>query len=101
MDTKAQQLQRQLDDDDEVRDEYQRLDQHPLATLVTKVKKFFDSVPDKRCLILITTIKPLAAQPTISMGKVHIAKVALRSERVNAMLLKLSIIFFITPPSIQ
>ncbi|GFW87246.1 hypothetical protein TNCV_5125981 [Trichonephila clavipes] len=40
----------------EVRDEYQRLAPHPLPTLVSKVKKLCDSVPDQRCLILITTI---------------------------------------------
>ncbi|GFR01381.1 hypothetical protein TNCT_596151 [Trichonephila clavata] len=30
--------------------------QHPLPTLVAKVEKFCDSVPDQRCLILITAI---------------------------------------------
>ncbi|GFY28232.1 hypothetical protein TNCV_4395661 [Trichonephila clavipes] len=40
----------------EVRNEYQRLDQHPLPTLVAIEKMFCDNVPDKRCLILITTI---------------------------------------------
>ncbi|GFW85645.1 hypothetical protein TNCV_852961 [Trichonephila clavipes] len=40
----------------EIRDEYLRLAHHPLQTLVAKVKKFCDSVPDQRCLILMTTI---------------------------------------------
>lgn len=40
----------------EIRDEYQRLAQHPLPTLVAQVKKFCDYVPDQRCLILITAI---------------------------------------------
>ncbi|GFS71557.1 hypothetical protein TNCV_5052351 [Trichonephila clavipes] len=40
----------------EVRDEYQRLSQHPLPKLVAKVKKLCDSVPDQRGLILITAI---------------------------------------------
>ncbi|GFW22096.1 hypothetical protein TNCV_1632281 [Trichonephila clavipes] len=38
----------------EIRNEYQRLDQHPLSTLVAKVKTFCDSVPDQHCPV--TTI---------------------------------------------
>ncbi|GFY25943.1 hypothetical protein TNCV_1916931 [Trichonephila clavipes] len=37
-------------------DEYQRLAQQPLLTLVAKVIKFCDSLPDQRYLTLITTV---------------------------------------------
>ncbi|GFS49072.1 hypothetical protein TNCV_2409531 [Trichonephila clavipes] len=40
----------------EVRDERQRLAQHPFPTLVAKVQKFCDSVPDQCCLLLISAI---------------------------------------------
>ncbi|GFR16651.1 uncharacterized protein TNCT_601601 [Trichonephila clavata] len=49
----------------EVRDEYQKLAQHPLPTLVNKIKKFCHSVLHLSCLILITVINEqcLGAHP--------------------------------------